>query len=76
MPLECKIMNIVALTETWLWSKDSDIPVIRTLTLPGYRFNHHHRGGGVGMLHKENIKATAIKSFNDGIFCLKQCAKN
>ena len=45
-------LDILALTETWLASNDSDNRVIGNLTPPGYTFHHVPRssgkGGGVG----------------------------
>ena len=61
-------IDIVAMTETWLSNKDTDIPVIKTLTPPGYSLVHHprssRRGGGIGILHKDHIKATGKHTFN------------
>ena len=34
-------LDIVAITETWLTNKDSDLPVTRALTPPGYNLIHH-----------------------------------
>ena len=61
-------IDIVAMTETWLSNKDADIPVIKTLTPPGYSLVHlprsSRRGGGIGILHKDHIKATGKHTFN------------
>ena len=61
-------IGIVAMTETRLSNKDADIHVIKTLTPPGYSLVHHprssRRGGGIGILHKDHIKATGKHTFN------------
>ena len=61
-------IDIVAMTETWLSNKDADLPVIKALTPPGYSLVHHprsnRRGGGIGILHKDHIKATGKHTFN------------
>ena len=61
-------IDIVAMTKTWLSNKAADIPVIKTLTPPGYSLVHHprssRRGGGMGILHKDHIKATGKHIFN------------
>ena len=60
-------VDIVAITETWLTNKDSDLPVTRALTPPGYNLIHHPRcslrGGGIATLHKESGKATSLKTY-------------
>ena len=62
-------LDIVAITETWLTNKDSDLPVTRALTPPGYNLIHHprcgRRGGGIAILHKEAVKATSLKTFSN-----------
>ena len=62
-------LDIVAITETWLTNKDSDLPVTRALTPPGYNLIHHprrsRRGGGIAILHKESVKATSLKTFTN-----------
>ena len=61
-------IDIVAMTETWLSNKDADLPVIQALTPQGYSFIHHPRsnrgGGGIGILHKDSIKATDKHTFS------------
>ena len=62
-------VDIVAITETWLTKKDSDLLVTRALTPPGYNFVHHprcsRRGDGIAILHKESIKLTYLKTFGN-----------
>ena len=62
-------LDIVAVTETWLTNKDSDLPVTRALTPPGYNLILHprcgRRGGGIAILHKEAVKATSLKTFSN-----------
>lgn len=62
-------IDVVAITETWLCNKDSDLPVTRALTLPGCNLNQYprpsRRCGGIVILHKYSIKAKAVKTFND-----------
>ena len=61
-------IDIVAMTETWLSNKDADLPVMQALTPQGYSFIHHprskRRGGGIGILRKDYIKATGKHTFN------------
>ena len=68
------VSNIVAITETWLTNKDSDLPVTRALTPPGYNLIHHprcsRRGGGIAILHKESVKATSLKKFSNIHSCI------
>ena len=53
------------MTETWLSNKDADLPVIKALTRQGYSFiRSNRRGGGIGILHKDYIKATGKHTFN------------
>ena len=54
-------IDILTLTETWLTFQDKDDLHVKGLTLPGYEFLHVPRKGnggygGVGILHKANIK--------------------
>ena len=71
-------LDSVALSETWLSTKDADLSVIRDFTPPGYKLIHHprssRRGGSIGtlhkdsiigILHKDSIKATVVNTFND-----------
>ena len=62
-------LDIVAITETWLTNKDSDLPVTRALTPPGYNLIHHprcgRRSGGIAILHKEAVKAMSLKTFSN-----------
>ena len=62
-------LDIVAITETWLTNKDSDLPVTRALTPPGYNLIHHPRCScrdvGIAILHKESVKATSLKTFSN-----------
>ena len=62
-------LDIVAITETWLTNKDSDLSVTRALTPTGYNLIHHprcgRRGGGIAILHKESVKATSLKTFSN-----------
>ena len=56
--------DIVAVTETWLTS--SDDAVVSDLTPPGFKFLHHPRisgrGGGVGLLYRDNLSVVINKS--------------
>ncbi len=56
--------DFIGLTETWLTDSERDKPFFELLTPPGYRFHHvpsttGHRGGGVGLLYRSTLKATA-----------------
>lgn len=52
-------IDIMALTETWLRPGNTNDVEVGTLCPTGYRFLHvprsHSRGGGVGVLFKDNL---------------------
>ena len=52
-------IDIMALAETWLRSGNTNDVEVGTLCPTGYRFLHvprsHSRGGGVGVLFKDNL---------------------
>ena len=62
-------LDVVAITETWLTNKDSDLPVTRALTTPGNSLLHHprcsRRGGGIAIFHNESVKASSLKTFSN-----------
>ena len=54
--------DIIGLTETWLTDSERDLPYLQLLSPPGYRFHPRttgHRGGGVRLLYRSTLKATA-----------------
>ena len=53
--IDTKHLDLVVLTETWLKSDETDMRIIKQLTLQNFDFHHKpwqakHRGGGVGLL--------------------------
>ena len=62
-----KDLDACVVTETWLNKDDS--PTVAALQTGGYDFQHvprskPNRGGGLGILYKEGVKVTKIKSAN------------
>ena len=57
-------IDIVAMTETWLSNKDADIPVIKTLTPPGYSLVHHPRSSRRGVELEYSTKITSKQRAN------------
>ena len=60
-----KDLDACVITETWL--NNDDTPTVAALQSGGYNFQHvsrsnSNRGGGLGILHKDSVNVTKIKS--------------
>ena len=65
-------LDILAITETWFRSEDTDRLAICRITPPGYKLAHAprvgKRGGGCAIVYKETIKCTVTKHLDPTSF--------
>ena len=68
--------DLLCLTETWLSETEQDGPVLNALLPKGYciqQVSRKSRGGGIALIHRENIKAKRISTATYQSFEVLEC---